>query len=377
MYFIIISLCLCSNKLNLLQNEMTVEGYDECGTGNNDYNSSNLIIRTNNIQEWTNCEIDAMKKINICAYDYNFNYIPDQISRFKNVNSIIVSSDQFVKFSDEVGKLSNLRSLQIGSYTIDEIDKSIKNLKNLKELCISNDKNLKYFEDEIKGYNTIKPQNEIQQIIFKEGEFEKLEELSIKIRFQTINYVKIKNSDRFKAHPVFHYLKNIPDEICNLKKLEKIKIVDQEIQIIPKDIGNLTNLKFLDLSNNNILCLPNSIGNLTVLKELFLKNHNFQHINENISNLKNLKILDLQRTHSISSYNQVDKYFSLNFSKLKNLKYLNLNRLNLERIHKTILDLQNNDIEIFLRENNLSEDDEGEYVGKKTLKKKFNEKIHF
>lgn len=123
--------------------------------------------------------------------------------------------------------------------------------------------------------------------------------------------------------------------------------------------------------------MPNSIGNLTVLKELFLKNHNFQHINENISNLKNLKILDLQRTHSISSYNQVDKYFSLNFSKLKNLKYLNLNRLNLERIHKTILDLQNNDIEIFLRENNLSEDDEGEYVGKKTLKKKFNEKIHF
>jgi Leucine-rich repeat (LRR) protein len=88
-----------------------------------------------------------------------------------------------------------------------------------------------------------------------------------------------------------------PKEICKLRFLEELCMVNQNIKSIPNCIGELRALKTLNLSFNKINEIPNSIGNLENLEYLYLKNHEgeqiLNHITENLINLRQLKILDL------------------------------------------------------------------------------------
>ncbi|MFX1527414.1 MAG: leucine-rich repeat domain-containing protein [Promethearchaeota archaeon] len=86
-----------------------------------------------------------------------------------------------------------------------------------------------------------------------------------------------------------------PKELCKLKFLEEICMVNQNIRFIPECIGDLRNLKILNLNYNEISELPASIGNLEKLEYLCLRKDGgkLSIIPKNLVNLKNLKVLDL------------------------------------------------------------------------------------
>ena len=133
-------------------------------------------------------------------------------------------------------------------------------------------------------------------------------------------------------------LEDIPVEIGQLKKLEKI-IIDNGNGCgmnvsIPASIGDLTNLKVLRLygaldpgeigssgpgPSSKIKPLPATIAKLQSLEELDLGRNRLQTIPPEISNLKNLKKLELDADdlHNIPSF----------IGELKNLRELSI-RLN-------------------------------------------------
>ena len=88
-------------------------------------------------------------------------------------------------------------------------------------------------------------------------------------------------------------LKELPDEICNLHKLETIHLQFNGLAFLPKDIGNLSNLKDLKLGGNELMSLPDSITNLKQLEILTVWNNELYDLPSDIGRLTQLKGLDI------------------------------------------------------------------------------------
>jgi Leucine-rich repeat (LRR) protein len=127
--------------------------------------------------------------------------------------------------------------------------------------------------------------------------------------------------DDFNQEITIH---DLPPSIGNLKWLEKLEIVDNELWELPESIGGLEALQVLDLSDNPLTELPESVGNLTSLRELYLyhvriskfPNSRLITLPESFGELKLLEKLDLS-SNSLESIPE-------SFGKLQSLKELNL-----------------------------------------------------
>lgn len=96
-------------------------------------------------------------------------------------------------------------------------------------------------------------------------------------------------------HLVLNYneLKNLPSEIGNLEKLERLSLVGNEIILLPPNITKLQKLKSLNLARNQINFLPPNIGEVQKLEELILAENQITIIPKSIINLQDLIHLDL------------------------------------------------------------------------------------
>ncbi|KAK0167783.1 hypothetical protein PV327_001647 [Microctonus hyperodae] len=94
-----------------------------------------------------------------------------------------------------------------------------------------------------------------------------------------------------------NYLSWLPEEICNLKKLQILIISNNNLIMLPKNLGSMISLKILDAANNHLSSLPSSISNLQNLEFMDLYQNYLTEIPKEIENLKNLKALDLELNH--------------------------------------------------------------------------------
>ncbi len=95
-----------------------------------------------------------------------------------------------------------------------------------------------------------------------------------------------------------HELVELPDEICELKKLRELNLRGYAPKMvrIPERIGELTQLRVLDLSKTKINRLPESMGNLVNLETLNLSKTDLDYLPEFIGNLVNLATLNISYT---------------------------------------------------------------------------------
>lgn len=68
-------------------------------------------------------------------------------------------------------------------------------------------------------------------------------------------------------------LKYLPIEICCLKDLRVLELMNNNLETLPNEIDNLINLEKLDLNLNQLRLLPNQIVNLKKLQYLSFKNN--------------------------------------------------------------------------------------------------------
>jgi len=157
-------------------------------------------------------------------------------------------------------------------------------------------------------------------------------------------------------------LEDLPREIGNLKKLEKL-IIDngngcQMNVSLPESIGNLSNLKVLRLygaldptpSNTNepirpsrVKSLPGTIGKLQNLEELDLGRNRMKSIPSQIASLQNLKRLALD-------YNDIHELPAF-VGNLKNLQELSVCANGGIKLPKSLSNL--NGLKIFMGDNNV------------------------
>lgn len=88
-------------------------------------------------------------------------------------------------------------------------------------------------------------------------------------------------------------INQLPNEVTNLVKLEKLILYNNKIVSLPENIGNLVSLEVLDVEFNQLTQLPHSIYNLHCLERLNLGENEIFSISESIGNLFNLHYLNL------------------------------------------------------------------------------------
>lgn len=94
-----------------------------------------------------------------------------------------------------------------------------------------------------------------------------------------------------------NYINQIPANIGELRKLETLKLNNQDnynqITQIPESFCNLVNLKYLDLSSNDVSELPSAFGNLNKLEKLLLWGNIIRELPSSFGNLNSLKYLGI------------------------------------------------------------------------------------
>ena len=129
---------------------------------------------------------------------------------------------------------------------------------------------------------------------------------------------------------------------------DSLDLYSKHLIFLNKCIGCYKNLKYLDLDFNNLTTLPDTIGNLSSLQSLELSDNQLTTLPDIIGNLSSLKYLYLYRNQLTTLPDSIGD--------LSSLKYLNLDFNNLTTLPDTIGNLDNDNIYIYLRNNNFTED---------------------
>jgi len=115
------------------------------------------------------------------------------------------------------------------------------------------------------GWNILNLRNcgltEIPKIIFEHGHS------LVNIDLGSDEYSETKNT-----------IKEIPNEIRNLKKLVRLNLDNNKIEEIKEDLCELLNLTYLDLTGNKITHLPSKVANLPKLESLLLEGNPFDSL---------------------------------------------------------------------------------------------------
>ena len=155
----------------------------------------------------------------------------------------------------------------------------------------------------------------------------------------------------------------VPEEICQLSRLERLSITSGTIDSLPDCICGLKNLKILDLRSSGINRLPQNLGQLKNLESLYLGPYgdegwplSLKELPASIGNCRKLKHLDLKQAGIRSlppslkncknlewldlSGNRVDKDVLPLVVELRKLRHLNLADTGLKTLPKNFGQLE-------------------------------------
>ena len=85
-------------------------------------------------------------------------------------------------------------------------------------------------------------------------------------------------------------VKPLPATIAKLQNLEELDLGRNRLQTLPPEISNLKNLRKLELDYNDLHDIPSFIGELKNLRELSIRSNHVIKLPQSLSNLSGLKI---------------------------------------------------------------------------------------
>ncbi|KAJ3690184.1 hypothetical protein LUZ61_019348 [Rhynchospora tenuis] len=283
----------------------------------------------------------------ICISDCLFTTIPNDISTLWSLEALHLRHFHMIKyFPESIGKLINLRTLELVTCMLTHLPKSIGHCQSLQNLIVSSTQitsipnslgqlvnlkslNISYCYELVKipegafgQFHSIRTLNLSHCMILKEVPFSIGKLVSLEILNMSM----------------CEQLKWLPESIGNLHKLRFLNLHRcKSLEKVPESIGNLINIESLDLSwCENLKCLPKSIGNLDKLCFLNLNGcESLEKVPESIGDLINLESLDFSWCENL-------KCLQKSIGNLDKLCFLNLHGCeNIQKVPESIGDLIN------------------------------------
>jgi len=253
-------------------------------------------------------------------------YIPKNVLKTaKNIGKLgIYGFNVSQKNINDIASLTKLNTLFFEKCTFDDNMNytNLKNLKNLTDLYLDTI----FMKSESKKMLDQLPESVCQM--------KKLKNL-ISYRNDITTLPKcIKNLKNLEGLDFnLNELTSLPKEIGNLTKLKIISLDENNLETLPAEFGKLSNLNTLSLLGNKIATLPDEFGNLSSLTKLELSYNLIGSIPTAIGNLSKIEELSLRK-------NKVYRIPS-SITKLKSLKYLDLSENKIKVIADAVKKLKN------------------------------------
>ena len=222
---------------------------------------------------------------------HDLNLIPVSINSLPKLENLKIDHCNFKEVNLNNLNLDNLKQLVFTNNQMDELPNWVFNVAN-------NRRNIKKFIKngvavsqagilallEILIGQSLKPIENYEQSHLKSAHFYKIDKIG--------RVLGIFITDLPSKMGIF------PNKICNLKYLEELHLVSQQIMQIPDCLYKLKKLKILNLSNNQITSIPENVEFMQNLEYIDLhvdekENKSFQ-VPDSIKKLHNLKMLDLR-----------------------------------------------------------------------------------
>jgi Leucine-rich repeat (LRR) protein len=197
-----------------------------------------------------NCRVNKSEKLIID--DYNLPDFPEALLNFPWLKELELYELIFSELPEEITNLHNLKSLSLKLKFLDKLPSSLHRLANLEILKLE--------------------RTSLTELPVNMFELYNLKELFI-----------IDNKG----------IKQLPDNISQLKNVDFIYANSNVIDMIPKTIFRLENLTALHLANNKIEEIPVELTALPSLKVLNLKGNRLKKIPGDLFEMKSIEEIDL------------------------------------------------------------------------------------
>ena len=257
-----------------------------------------MIFSPQEIVEWKNILSDELKDktdkeiadylIGLEELDLNYLYtaknlttLPESIGKLRNLKVLDLCLNSIETLPDSIGQLKNLRELNLSQCWIYSLSDSICQLENLQEFYLSDCENLQALPENIGQLHNLiylnlggECGNNLTTLPKSIKKLKKLEFLSLNCGM----------------------ISTLPEFICELENLQELDLFCYYgLTDLPKQMGKLKNLKILNMKYcADLTTLPESISELDLLEELNLYDcQNLVRLPENIGNLQQLKELNL------------------------------------------------------------------------------------
>ena len=250
-----------------------------------------VVLRCKN---WHGEEVVLEVDRDMTSLRFSFNHLtslPTEIGRLTNLRNLELNGNKLTNLPTEIGWLTNLTNLDLYGNKLTNLPTEIGWLTNLTNLDLSN--------------------NHLTNLPSEIG------------RLTNLTNLDLYNNK----------LTKLPAEIGRLTNLTSLNLWSNQLTSLPSEIGRLTNLTNLDLSNNHLTNLPSEIGRLTNLTSLGLGSNHLTNLPSEIGRLTNLTSLNL-------SSNQLTS-LPAEIVHLRNLTSLDLSSNQLRTLPNEIVRLTN------------------------------------
>ncbi|EDV23314.1 uncharacterized protein TRIADDRAFT_27850 [Trichoplax adhaerens] len=226
--------------------------------------------------------------------------LPNATCDLINLKSLMLEHNKLTELPSEIGNLLHLEILDISNNQLSELPHSIQKLACLKFLNMSNNK-LEVLPSEIAFMKGLKDlnisSNKIKELKVDFQLLNKLERLDI--RCNHIEEVPVFSTDNTlkELYLGSNRIKNLLGS--TLQKLSVVAIMDMsenKIEFVPDEVVNMKQLERFDLTNNDISGLPCNMGNMTQLKSLILNGNPLRTLRRDIVQRGTVAILKFLRS---------------------------------------------------------------------------------
>ncbi|XP_065659772.1 leucine-rich repeat protein lrrA isoform X2 [Hydra vulgaris] len=239
--------------------------------------------------------------------------LPIDIGSVKTLQILNCNGNLLRSLPDSFSNLLSLKFLDLGSNNIDELPETLSCAKTIEKLFLENNmlKIVPLWFHELQNLEELSiHDNELQHQPFDNlfcKSCLKLKKLEAGANFifslpphfgslTNLDYLHLGSTKNELERSHFqngNWITTLPDSFCELFKLKKLNINENQIELLPLQFGELKSLTWLDLGQNMLRVLPPSFCELTNLEFLQLSKNMLMELPENFGNLKNLKDLRL------------------------------------------------------------------------------------
>jgi Leucine-rich repeat (LRR) protein len=267
---------------------------------------------------------------------------PTEILKFKNLQYLILDSNQIDIIPEQINELSKLEVLSLGHNNIEKLPATLGDLTELHNLYLDDNK-INELPDEFFKLKNLEilflSKNNLTSLSPMFKWFPLLKKLNVsynKIAVIPEEMGFLSNLRSFSCS--YNNISELPASLFSLSSLEYLFLSGNAIGSLPPEIENLKELEVLTLDSNNLSALPKEIGRLENLAELYIDGNDITALPSEIGNITKLEILFIG--------NNPLSDLPISLDSLNELIYLSVRNLKFKNFPQVLYDLQNRGIKI-------------------------------